>query len=159
MRLKTFTATGLSAAAILAGQAATADAASSVTAAIKSQDTAVRHNPAVRALAHFQANTSAQAQKLIPEFQAATKAFDHAATVVSHASASSAQQTAGQKDWVGGVRELARGFTQLSTALRDVVSGDRTAAQREAVTALKTVKAGERLGVKGDRLLGLPSSD
>jgi hypothetical protein len=68
-------------------------------------------------------------------------------------------QRAGQKDWVDGARELAHGFEQLTVALRDVERGDKTAAKREAVTAIKTIKAGDTLGTKGDRLLDLPSND
>jgi dihydroxyacetone kinase-like predicted kinase len=159
MSLKSLAAVGLSATAMLAGTAAAQAAATSVTTAIRSQDKAVRHNPAVKALAHFHANSPAQARKLIPEFEAASKAVNHAATVVSRASTSSAMQRAGQKDWVDGARELAHGFEQLTVALRDVERGDKTAAKREAVTAIKTIKAGDTLGTKGDRLLDLPSND
>ena len=131
----------------------------SVTAAIKAQDHAVNHSSAIKKLEHFHAKTPAQAKKLIPDFQAAVKKLDHAASVVSRAAASTAKQRAGRKDWVDGVRGLGRGFSQLVGALKDIGHSNPSAAKTAALAAQRTIIKAEELGVKGDRLLGLPTTD
>jgi hypothetical protein len=147
-------------AVVVLGLAGTAGARSmSVTAAIKAQDRAVKHSTALKKLSRLNASTPAQAKKVIPDLQALEKKLDQAATAVSKATASTPRQKAGQKDWVGGVRGLAHGFAQLVIALKDVEHGNKTAARAEAVTAQKTLDKANSLGEKGDRLLGLPTSD
>ena len=102
---------------------------------------------------------TAQAKKAILDLQAAAKKVDHAASVVSKATASTAKQRAGQKDWVDGVRDLGRGFSQLVGALKDIEHGNMSAAKTAALAAQKTIATAEKLGTKGDRLLGLPTTD
>lgn len=70
-----------------------------------------------------------------------------------------AKQKQGQKDWVGGVRLLAHGIGLLDTALADAVNGKTGAARSELVNAQKALAAGNALGTKGDKLLGLPTND
>lgn len=85
--------------------------------------------------------------------------LEHAATVVSQASANGSEQNQGQKDWVGGVSEVAHGIGLLDTALQDAVDGTAAAAKAGLVKPEKALNAGDALGVKGDLLLGLPSGD
>ena len=131
----------------------------SVRAAIKAQDHAVKQSPAFKRLKHFKANTPAQAMNLIPDFRALDKKLDLAATVVSKATASTAKEKVGQRDWVAGVRGLVRGISQLVVGLKDVEHGNKSAAKAEALIAQKTLNQANALGVKGDRALGLPTSD
>jgi hypothetical protein len=145
---------------VLSGFAASSEAASvSVTAAIKGQDQAVRHSPVLKKITHFRLTTPAQTKKLVVDLQTLDGRLDHAATVVSEATALTAKQKLGQKEWVGGVRELANGFSQFAVELKDIERGDKTAAKQEAIIAKKTIQQGDALGMKGDRALGLPTSD
>ena len=131
----------------------------SVTSAIHAQDKAVKNSPAFKKLEHTTVNTPAQAKKVIPELTAAAKKLDQAATAVSKATATTTKQRAGQKDWVTGVRDLSHGFSQLVTALKDVEHGNQAAGKKEALAAQRSLNKGNTVGSKGDRLLGLPTSD
>lgn len=148
-------------ACLLAGGAAGAAQAAtpSVTAAIKAQDKVVKNSAAFKGLKHVKIGTPAQAKALIPKYKALQLELQHAATVVAAASAKGSTQKQGQADWVGGVREVARGIGLFDTALKDAVNGKAAAAKAELVKAQKALAAGNALGTKGDKLLGLPSSD
>jgi len=138
----------------------TAQASStSVTAAIKAQDKIFKTSPAYKSLKDFKLSTTAEAKKLVKEFKALRVAADHAATVVSEASASGAKQKQGQNDWVDGLREAATGMGMLNTALQDALDGKAAAAKTLLAKGQKGLDAGNALGDKGDRLLGLPTSD
>jgi len=146
---------------LLAGATAGAAQAAtpSVTTAIKAQDKAIKDSAVFKSLKHIKVNTPAQAKALIPKYQALQLKLQHAATVVSKASATGSEQRQGQKDWVGGVRELAHGVGLLDVALKDAVDGNKTAAKTELIKAEKALTAANALGTKGDRLLGLPTKD
>jgi len=149
------------AAAIAAGASsgvAQAKSANVVT-VIKAQDRLIKRSPAYKDLQHFNVNTKTPAKKLVKSFSALKRETDHAATVVAAASTSSARQKRGQRDWVAGMREGARGIGQFDTAIKDLMAGKKAMAKREATKAEKTLKAGNALGSKGDKLLGLPTRD
>lgn len=142
------------------GLPATAGAAGmSVTAAIHAQDKAVKNSPAFKKLEHLNVKTPAAAKKAIPELKAAAKKLDKAATAVSDATATTAKQRAGQKDWVAGVRDLSHGLSQLGTALKDIEQGNQAGAKKAVLASQASMKKGNAIGSKGDRLLGLPTSD
>jgi hypothetical protein len=129
-----------------------------VTQAIKAQDKIVRSNPEYKSLKHIKANTVAQAKALIPKLDSLKRSVDHAATAVSSASATSSQK-AGQRDWVKGGRLLADGLGGLAAGLNDVVHGKTSAAKSALARAQRNLDAADAIGEKGDRLLGLPTSD
>jgi len=146
--------------AVAAGASGIAQAkTTNVVQAIKTQDKVIKHSHAYKELQHFDATTKTQARTLLKSFSALRRKADHAATVVAAASTSSAQQKQGQRDWVDGVREVARGIGQFDTGIRDLIAGNKAAAKRELRKAERTVKAGNAIGTKGDRLLHLPTSD
>jgi hypothetical protein len=154
------TIAGLIAAGVLFGAGAGMAGASqmTVTQAIKAQDKIVSTNPTYKSLKGFKVTTVAQAKQVIPKIKKLQGVIDNAATVVSGASATSAQK-AGQKDWVAGTREQGRGIGGLAAALTDLVNGKKAAAKTALVNALKLVSAGDKLSIKGDNLLGLPIDD
>lgn len=94
-------------------------------------------------------NRSYRHQLLIPKYKALQLKLEHAATVVSQASAEGSKQKQGQKDRVGGVRELAQGIGLLDTALKDAVDGKAAAAKTELVKAQKALNDGNALGTEG----------
>jgi len=157
-QFKTRAVSVIAACVVAGGAAGAAQAATSVTAAIKAQDKAVKNSAAFKSLKHVSAGTPAQAKALIPKYKALQVKLDHAATVVSKASATGAKQKQGQKDWVDGVRELAQGIGMLDAALADAVKGNKAAAKSALTKAQKELVAGNNLGAKGDKLLGLPTS-
>lgn len=130
-----------------------------VVTAIKSQDKLIKRSPAYKELQHFDVKTKTQARTLLKSFSALQREADHAASVVAAASTSSARQKSGRRDWVNGMREGARGIGQFDTGIKDLLAGKKTDAKREVVKAEKTLKAGNALGSKGDKLLGLPTRD
>lgn len=149
----------LTAAVLIAGWAANATASSlTVTQAIKAQDRVIHANATYKSLKGFKIDTAAEAAKAIPKYVVLQKLIDTAATSVAGATATAAQKT-GQKDWVSGARELAKGIGYFVTELNDVVHNNKTAAKTEAIKAEKLLSAGSVAGSKGDRLLGLPAND
>ena len=151
---------GLSVAVVAGVTGGVAQARSTnVVSAIKTQDKLIRRSPAYKDLQHFDVKTKGQAKTLLKSFPALEREADHAATVVAAASTDSVRQRRGQRDWVAGMREGARGIGQFDTAIKDVLAGRKATAKREAIKAEKTIKAGNALGSKGDKLLGLPTSD
>jgi hypothetical protein len=150
----------ITACVLAGGGAGVAQAATpNVTTAIKAQDKAVKNSAVFKSLKHVKVSTPAQAKALIPKYKALQLKLDHAATVVSKAAATGAQQKQGQKDWVGGVRDLAQGIGFLDVALKDAIDGNGSAAKTELAKAQKALSAGDALGTKGDELLGLPTDD
>lgn len=159
-QMKTRVVSVITACLLAGGAAGAAQAATpSVTTAIKAQDKAVKDSPVFQSLKHVKITTPAQAKALIPKYKALQLKLEHAATVVSRASANGSVQRQGQSDWVGGVRELSRGIGLFDTALTDAVNGKLAAARMELVKAEKALKAGDAMGTEGDKLLGLPTSD
>jgi len=157
---KTRAVSVITAGLLAGGMAGAAQAATpSVTTAIKAQDKAVKHSAAFRSLKHIKITTPAQAKAAIPKYRALALKLEHAANVVAGASAKGATQKQGQKDWVEGVREVAHGIGLLDTALTDAVHGKGSAAKAELVKAEKALNAGDAIGTKGDKLLGLSPSD
>lgn len=156
VRLVALLAVGvLTAAAAGAAQAS----ATPVVTAIKSQDRVIRHSAAYRSLKHIRTSTAAEARKLIREFEALQPKVEHAATVVSHAAAVGARQRRGKRDWVTGARELARGIGQLDAGLLDVEHGRASAGKAILLRADRTLGMANLIGDRGDRLLGLPTTD
>lgn len=157
---KTRAVSVITAGLLAGGMAGAAQAATtSGTTAIKAQDKAVIDSAVFKSLKHVKLNTPAQAKAAIPKYKALQLKLEHAAAVVSQASTKGSKQKQGQKDWVGGVREVAHGIGLLDTALQDAVNGKAAAAKAELVKAEKALNAGDALGVKGDMLLGLSSGD
>jgi hypothetical protein len=60
---------------------------------------------------------------------------------------------------VKGSREQDRGILELQTSLKDFIHGDKAAAKKHDIAAIKELVLGTKLGIKGDKLLGLPPSD
>lgn len=147
--------------ALIVGMAGVAQAsAPNVVTAIKAQDKVIQRSPGWKELQHFKkVTTRAQTKKFIADLGKLAKTASRAVNVVSKASTSSARQRQGKADWVKGSREQTRGIRQLRTALKDALAGKKAAAKKELHTALKTILAGTTLGMKGDKLLGLPTSD
>jgi len=133
--------------------------AMTVTAAVKAQDRIVKNSAAYRSLTHFSANTPAAARRLVTEFKALQLRVEHAATVVSRASAIGARQKLGQRDWVDGVRDLARGIGQFDVALEDIIHGRNAAGKSELLRAKRTLAVANALGTKGKRLLRIPANE
>lgn len=144
---------------VMCGAAGAAQAATpNVKTVIKAQDRLIRKSPEYAKLKTISVQTPAQAQTVVVALGALHKALEHAATVVSKSSTTSARQRTGRNEWVKAARELAHGLTQLQTALRDAEHGNKTAAQAEILKADKTMKAANTLGTKADRLIGLPKT-
>ena len=141
----------------LSGGVATASG-QTVIQAIHAQDKIVHSNPGYRSLQNFSIRTVAQAKAAIPKLIAVEKLLTHAADAVQSASATPAQK-AGQKDWVAGVRGVAKATGMLVVALQDVEQGKSSAANTEALAAVKIIRASNTLGIRGDKLLHLPTSD
>lgn len=133
--------------------------ATTVVSAVKAQDKIVKDSAAYKSLKHVTANTPAAAHKLIAEFKVLQSKVEHAATVVSRASASGAKQEQGQKDWVTGVRDLARGIGQFDTGLQDVIDHKTAAGKAELTKATHTLATANTVGDKGKKLLGIPAGD
>ncbi len=98
-------------------------------------------------------NTRAQARRDEPKFRALASTLDRAATVVSGSSTDSTTQRRGKRDWVLGVRTIAKSYRQFDDALVDIAHGRRAAAKREALRAEGTVLRASKLLVRADRLL------
>ena len=58
-----------------------------------------------------------------------------------------------------GVRDTAHGISDIGVELQDVVAGNQTAARTMLAKALRLIGSGSLLESKGDKLLGLPTSD
>jgi hypothetical protein len=143
---------------VLATGAAQAGA-TTVTAAVKAQDRIVKNSVAYRSLKHFSANTPAAARRLVTEFKALQLRVEHAANVVSRASASGVRQKLGQREWVDGVRDLARGIGQLDVALEDIIHGRNATGRSELLRAKRTLAVANAVGTRGKRLLRIPAND
>jgi hypothetical protein len=145
----------------VAGVASAAQAGSTnVVTAIKTQDAVIRHAPGFKVLSgKVKPKTRAQAVKFVADLTKLEKISAHAVDVVAASSTTSAKQRAGKQLWVKGSREQNRGILDLHAALRDELVGKTAASKTEAVKAAKALLAGTKLGVKGDKLLGLPTTD
>jgi hypothetical protein len=159
LSIRTLSAT--TALALVAAMASVAHASQpNVTVAIKAQDKVINQSPGSADLNHLKKlSTRAQAKKLVVDLTKLEKTAAHAITVVARSSTTSAQQQQGKADWLKGSREQDRGIRQLTVALKDVLAGNKTAAKAQSQKALKTLLAGTELGIKGDKLLGLPADD
>ena len=119
----------------------------------------MNESSALKKLKGLDASKPGDARKLIKPIDALAGKFDHAATVVAGSTADSPTQRIARKDWSTGVREFATGFYTLDRALRDVSDGNPSKAVALVTKADKTIKAGEKLGDRADRLLGLAKGD
>ncbi len=149
-------------AAVMAAGAASAAQASStnVVTAIKAQDKIISKTIGYKELnGKIQAKTPAQARRLITNLDKLEKISAHSVDIVAASTASSAKQREGKQDWIKGSREQNRGLLQLDAALKDVLDKKVAAFKREYPKAIKTFAAGTKLGIKGDKLLGLPITD
>jgi len=127
----------------------------SVKAAVKAQDKALKSSSALNSLKHIKATTPAQIKVVVGKDKALETKLNHAATVVSQASATGATQKQGQKDWVDSVRDISKGFGQLNIALEDAIHDKAAAAKKAEAKAENTVAAGDALGAKANKLLGI----
>jgi hypothetical protein len=148
----------LVAGALVSGVAGAAQASTaSVTTAVKSQDRVVKHSVAYRSLKNIdRVRTRSQARVLIRRDARLQLLLRHAATVVSRATVSDARQRTGRRDWVIGVRDLARGVGQLDGGFRQLLDGRSLAARRDLLRAKHTLRVADAIGTRGDRLLGIP---
>ena len=152
---------GVITAAVLIGlPAASASAVTlTVTQAIEAQDKTIHASAAYKSLQDFKIKTAAEAKLAIPKYVALQKLLANAATAVSTAAATTATQKTGRKEWVTGVRTLARGIGFLVTELNDAVHGNKTATKAAAQKAITYIDAGNATGDKADALLGLAKGD
>lgn len=128
-----------------------------VTAAAKAQDRIIKHSAGYRSLRRIvDVRTRAQARIWIAKDAKLQHLLDHAATVVSHSSASSSRQRAGRRDWVIGVRSLARGIGQLDTGFRRMLQGRPAAARIHLARARRAMAVADAVGTRADRLLRIP---
>ncbi len=104
-------------------------------------------------LKHVKIHNRAEARRAEPKFRALATTLDRAATVVSRSSTDSTMQRRGKRNWVLGVRTVARSYRQFDYALIDIAHGHRAAAKREALRAEGTVLRASKLLVRADRLL------
>lgn len=125
---------------------------------IKQQARAIKSAAASENLKHIKIKTPAQARRDEPKFATLATKLDAAATAVSKASTNSASQRTGKRDWVTGVRGIARGFRQFDKVLGDIARGDKSAAKSEALTAETTLLDASKRLVKADKLLKIHSS-
>jgi hypothetical protein len=154
-------------AAVLAGVGGVAGVASSaqagstnVVTAIKTQDAIIKRAPGFKELSgQVKPKTKAQAVKFIADLTKIEKISAHAVDVVAASSTTSAKQREGKQLWVKGSREQNRGILEFHTALVDAVDQKSAAFKTEFLKATKSFTAGTRLGIKGDKLLGLPPTD
>lgn len=130
---------------------------------IKAQDKAVLHSSAYKKvekeLKKKSPATRAELNKLAKECKALKGKIDSAASAVASESASTAKGKTGQKDWVDGVRDIAKGFGDVVTAIKDDENGDKAAAKRELRDFLDEADKGGKLTDKADTDLGLPQGD
>ena len=145
--------------ATLTVTAGSASASVSVVTAIHGQDKAVNESAALKKLKGLDASKPGDAKKLIKPIDTLAKKFDHAANVVADSTADSSTQRLARRDWTTGVREFATGFFTLDRALRDVSDGNPSQAVSLVAKADKSIRAGEKLGDKADRLLGITTGD
>ncbi len=106
-------------------------------------------------LKNVKVKTRAQARRAEPKFRALANTMDRAATVVARSSTSSSMQRRGKRDWVLGVRGVARSYRQFDVSLNDLVHGHRAAAKREVLRAEGGALRASRMLVRADRLLKL----
>jgi hypothetical protein len=150
---------------LISGSAATAAFATpaaahklTVVEAVVAQDRILSHSAGYKIVANLKHYTVAEYPKLAPKVAELKRIIDHAAVVVSHASATTTRQRTGRKDWVAGAHLTATGFSDLAVELEDAAKGDQAATLREASAGKKLLKAGAALASRGDRLLGLPTT-
>jgi hypothetical protein len=149
----------IAAAALIAASAGNALAGNqTVIQAIKAQDKVIDASSTYKSVKSFKIDSVTAAKKAIPKYEALQKLLANAATSVAGASATAGQKT-GQKDWVSGVRTLSTGIGYLVTELNDAVHNNNAAAKTAARKAEKLIIAGNTIGAKGDKLLGLSTSD
>ena len=77
---------------------------------------------------------------------------------VSAQRASTANGKKGKQEYIGGLRKLITGFSDLDKALTDVKAHEKSAAETELKKASADVKAGAAEGKKGELLLHVKSS-
>jgi len=130
----------------------------SVAAAVRAQNRSIKTTAALHKLKHIKVTNASSARKVIRPLRTLKRKFDHAATVVSHASATTSAQRTGRREWCAGVRRIAHGYAQMITALADVEHGHKSAAKQEVLTAVKTVVTGAKSVLKADRALGVTPS-
>jgi hypothetical protein len=151
-------------AAVLAGVGGVASSAeagsTNVVTAIRTQDAIIKRAPGYKVLSgQVKPKTKAQAIKFVADLTKLEKVSTHAVDVVAASSTTSAKQREGKRLWVKGSRGQNRGILDLHAALRDELIGKTAASKTEAVKAAKAFAAGTKLGIKGDKLLGLPVTD
>ena len=116
---------------VMCGTAGVAQAATpNVRTAIKTQDRIIRRSPEYAKLKNISIQTPAEAAPVIKALGALHASLEHAATVVSKSSTTSARQRTGRGEWVAAARQLAHGLSQLQAALRDPNTATRRAPRR-----------------------------
>lgn len=127
----------------------------SVQAAVRAQDTAIAASPTIKKL--LRGDTPKSLPAAIKLFSTLENKLRHAAGVVGKASATTAQDRAGQRDWVKAARTEVTAFSQYVVAFRDLERHARAAAKREGRTAQRTLVTSSKLTTKADGELGLPA--
>ena len=141
--------------AATAGPALASAPADPVVAAIKSQDQALKATSKIQVLAKKKIANATEAKQAEPVVHGVIAKLNHAADVVAQAQAPTSQDKRGQKEWVTAIHHLAKGFGEYDVALKDLIAGNKSGAQAEAVTFEKTIIAAGKLGMKADKLLGV----
>jgi uncharacterized phage infection (PIP) family protein YhgE len=138
---------------LVAGGAQASD--SSVRSAIESSSKQAKESSELQgALSELKSDPKsvAKLQKGIATFDSALKQI---AAKVSAQKASTSNGKQGEADWLGGIHKVAKGFEDLSTALSDIKSGNKSAGKSEAKQAVTLVKQGIEEAKKGKTLLGV----
>jgi X-X-X-Leu-X-X-Gly heptad repeat protein len=158
--VRSTTAAAVAVALAMSVAVATAAAAPlTVAQAIQSQDRIFTSSPGYTLLSHFKVKSAAQAKVAVPKLEHTRQLLETAASVVARTPASTSTQRTGRTEWVAGARLVASGIGQLATGLRDLVAGNKAAADRALKLSVSLDKRGGVLAAKGDNRLGLPSTD
>jgi hypothetical protein len=119
-------------AAVLAAAAVAAPAqahAENVLDAISSQSKIILNSQAEKTAHHLKSGTLAQERKAIPVYESLAREFDHAASVAAAATASTARQRTGQREWVSGMHDFATAYRNLALAFGDLSRHDSAGAE------------------------------
>jgi type IV secretory pathway TrbL component len=162
-RLSIRTLSAFAAMSLVVAMTGVAQASSpNVVTAIKAQDKVISRTAGLKEFNHLDVKklpARTRAKRLIADFGKLEKTAARGIAVVSKASTTSARQKQGKAFWIAGSREQTRAIRQLQSALKNVLAGDTTAAKTQYRKAIKTFLVGTILGIKGDKLLGLPDTD
>jgi hypothetical protein len=129
-------------------------------AAIRAQDRALDSSPALKVLEQ-KGNTlltSAGIQRYARDAGIAAGEFNRAADAVADANAMPGQAD-GQRVWVESARKESGGFSEIQAGTRLVTQGRVKAGNHKLALGHAKIEAGDKLGLRAGRLLGLHPGD